>query len=307
MSGGRVRLTSLAAVIALPMFAVAESTANQAHKLMARAPASAQSESAEAIHWAYGAYFGTGRYTFGSGERAYVIGARPSWRWREAQLDTNGNRRVGVEFRLPVAIAAYRFELGTPGSTLRLDNIAALSVVPGIEFDIPVTERWSLKPLVHAGWGTELHGDASARIYWTGVKSRVSFQHGTLAWNLVNGLGTVGYSTDTGQRARVAPLLTGLEFERPLAGKTLRGEQVYLHWHVAHTNYLDELEAVPRSAMLEPVTIEDEWEVGAAFSTGHTPLRVWRLRWDRVGLAYRFSSGGDLQGVALTFRSLFDR
>ena len=275
--------------------------------LAAALPASAQTDSAEAIHWAYGAYFGTGGYTLESGERAYLIGARPSWRWRKAELDSNGKRRVGIEFRVPVTIAAYHFELRDPGSTLRLDNVASLSAVPGVEFDIPITERWSLKPLVYAGWGTELDGDASARIYWTGVKSQVAFQPGKLALNLVNGLGAVGYSTDTGQRERIAPLVTGLEFARPLEGTTLRGERVYLHWHVAHTRYLDELEVAPRSASIEPVTIEDEWEVGAAFSTGQTPLRLWRLHWDRVGLAYRFSSSGDLEGVALTFRSLFDR
>jgi hypothetical protein len=36
-------------------------------------------------------------------------------------------------------------------------------------------------------------------------------------------------------------------------------------------------------------------------------IEVWRFRFDRVGLAYRFSSDGKLQGVGFVFRSLFDQ
>jgi hypothetical protein len=55
------------------------------------------------------------------------------------------------------------------------------------------------------------------------------------------------------------------------------------------------------------VAVDDEWEIGAAFSRGREPLRWWRLHWDRVGIAYRFSSNGHFEGVSLVFGSLYDR
>jgi hypothetical protein len=52
--------------------------------------------------------------------------------------------------------------------------------------------------------------------------------------------------------------------------------------------------------------IPDQWELGLGISKQETPIGVWRFRFDRLGLAYRFSSDRDLQGVGLVFRSLFD-
>jgi hypothetical protein len=53
--------------------------------------------------------------------------------------------------------------------------------------------------------------------------------------------------------------------------------------------------------------MDAEWEIGMAFSTGEEPLRLWRLKWDRVGVVYRVSADGEFRGVGLVFRSLFDR
>jgi hypothetical protein len=58
---------------------------------------------------------------------------------------------------------------------------------------------------------------------------------------------------------------------------------------------------------IEHIRLEDEWELGVAFSTGPEPLRLWRLKWDRVGVAYRFSSDGNFSGISVFFRSLYER
>lgn len=276
--------------------------------LLADTAALGQSAAPDPIHWAYSAYFGTGRYQIETGDSVYVLSARPGKRWRAAALDeSTGRRSIGLELRVPITIGAYRFDAADLDATLRLDNVSTLSAVPGLEIDIPINTRWSLKPLVYAGWGTELDGDASAAIYWGGLKSRLRFGTGALRWALVNSLTYVGYSSDDDGRADVLPFLTGFEFERPLAMKKLDGKPVHLHWHFAYTNYLDEVELEPSRTGLAVVEVAEEWEIGAAFSTTEEPLRLWRLRWDRVGLAYRFSGDGDFEGVSLVFRSLFDR
>lgn len=258
------------------------------------------------IHWAYSAYFGTGAYSIDTGESVYVLSFRPGWWLRHAVLDESGDRTIGLQFRLPVTMGVQQLDSSDLGSTLNLDNISTLSAVPGIEVDIPVNARWSLKPIAYAGWGTEVEGDASAWIYWAGLRSRGSFHNEAFDWALINALSDVGYSSDSGRRENVLPLMMAVEFERPLA-KKLGGEQVHLHWHVAYTNYLDGIKWAPLVRSLEPVAIEDEWEIGAAFSRGNEPMRLWRLHWDRVGIAYRFSSNGQFEGVSLVFGSLYDR
>jgi hypothetical protein len=267
-------------------------------------PALAQDEIAPPIHWAYGAYFGTGHYEVDDGQSAYVLSFRPSYRVRTARLDQAG-RSIGIELRFPVAVGTHRFDLQSPGSTLRFDNVNTLSFVPGAEIDIPLTARWSLKPFGYVGYGAQLSGDASAWMYWTGLKSRIRFPGKAVDWSVFNSLTYVGYRDDE-EPSNVLPLFTAVEFERPLAVK-IANELVHLHWHVGYTSYLNEIELRPARSTLRPVTIDDEWEVGAAFSTGAEPLRLWRFKWDRVGMAYRFSSNGEFEGVSLSFRSLFDR
>jgi hypothetical protein len=62
----------------------------------------------------------------------------------------------------------------------------------------------------------------------------VSFHNDAFDWTLINTFTDVGYSSDSGKRQHVLPLLTGVEFERPLGNRKRGGEQVYLHWHLAY-------------------------------------------------------------------------
>lgn len=258
------------------------------------------------IPWAYGAYFGTGYYELGTGEETYVLSARPSWTWREAGFDANGKRRIGVEFRVPVTIGAYHIDVGDLGETLSFDNVSTITGVPGVEIEVPISDRWSLKPLGYVGWGTQIEGDASAFIYWAGVKSRLRLGDEDFDWGLVNSLVYVGYSSDE-EHGSALPLLTAFEFSRAIGEKKIAGNPVRLHWHVGYTNYLDEVILNPDRSPISRMELDTEWELGVAFSTGAEPLRLWRLKWDRVGLVYRFDGEGDFHGIGIEFRSLFDR
>jgi len=264
-------------------------------------------QSDPSIPWAYGAYFGTGYYELGTGEETYVLSARPSWTWREAALDSSGKRKIGVEFRVPVTLGAYHVDVADLNETLDFDNVSMISGVPGVELEIPMSERWALKPIGYVGWGTQLDGEPSAWIYWAGIKSRLRFGDEDFDWGLVNSLVYVGYSAKHAENGSALPLLTAFEFSRPLADKKIAGNQVRLHWHVGYTAYLNEVILNPDRSPITRIRLDTEWELGAAFSTGAEPLRLWRFKWDRVGLVYRFDGDGDFHGIGIEFRSLFDR
>lgn len=197
-----------------------------------------------------------------------------------------------------------RFNLGNLGAVFDIDNFGTVSVTPGVEVEVPVTKRWSLKPLAYAGWGTEIDGPQSAWIYWAGLKSRYRLSSGDLDWSLVNSIEYIGYTPNEGASNDAVPIMVGLEFQRPMGNVRLGGHQVYLDWHATYTTYLDNLEFLVRDVSISQVA--DTWELGLAFSKGKHKLKLWQLEWDRIGLAYRFSSSGEFQGVALVFRSVFD-
>ncbi len=257
------------------------------------------------VHWAYGPYFGTGYYSSLDREETFVLRVRPGWRWRDAELGEDG-RKLGLRFRLPIALGLQRPNRSNLAATLDRDNVSTFSIAPGAEIDVPIGPQWSLKPLAYVGYGKRFDGDAAAWIYWSGIKSRVRFGGDDFEWALVNGLTYVGYSSDTREHGNALPLLTALEFNRPLANKKIGGHQVRLHWHVAYTDYLNPL-VYSDGTDTRRLELVDEWEIGAAFSTGEQPLEFWRLKWQQLGLAYRISSDREFRGVRLTFSSLFDR
>ena len=270
------------------------------------AGALAQTDPDEAINWVYGAYFGMGRYKLNNGDSTYVLSGRPRKRWKEAALDDDGNRTIGVEMLVPIAVGVYDLDptnIGQPGYT---DNFSTLSAVPGAEFEIPLNARWSIKPLVHVGYGTEIDGGQAAWIFWTGVRSQARFAAEEFDWALVNSLTYLGYSSNYSTSGNLLSLLTAIEFERGLRFE-IADHPVRLHWHLGYTDYLNAASLAPRTTGFSAVEIDDEWEIGAAFSTSEHRLGIKRMRFDRIGLVYRFSGNGDFEGIGLTFSSLFER
>lgn len=268
-------------------------------------PAGAQDPSDNFVHWGYASYFGTGWYAVGNDLDVFAIRLAPRWHWGEAGLDDDGEREVGVELRVPVTFSVHKFNIDDLGAILDVDNFATAAVTPGVEVEIPVTNRWSLKPLAYGGWGREFNGSQSAWIYWTGLKSRYRLPGGGIDWSLVNAIEYIGYSPNDGPSNDAFPVMAGLEFQWPLGEAKLGGHQVYLDWHAVYTAYFDNLNFLFRNVSVNKVA--DTWELGLAFSKGERKLKLWHFEWDRVGLAYRVSGSGKFQSVILVFRSVFDR
>jgi hypothetical protein len=265
------------------------------------------------IPWAYSAYFGTGVYEVENDETSYIIRVAPSWQIREASLGERGQRKIGWRIRVPIALGLHDFDTSELGTTLKLKNVSTLTAVPGVEFDIPMTKRWSLRPFAAFGWGTQLDGSSSAWVYWAGVKSKFTFSADGFDWAIVNALTYSGYTTahddavtsNVHTSSRVLPLLTAFEFDRPIE-KKIGGEPVHLYWTFGYTDYLAD-EPLLLGSVVSTVHIGDEWELGMAFGRGNHSLKLWRFSWNRVGIAYRFSSDRRFEGISLSFSSIFDR
>jgi len=259
------------------------------------------------IPWAYSAYFGTGVYEVQNGDKAYIFQTTPDWTWRKASLDEQGQRTIGWQFKFPVALGVHDLDAHAIGATLSLENVSTLTVVPGVEADIPIGPRWSLRPFGAVGWGTELGSSprTSAVVYWTGIKSRLTFPANGFEWSLVNELTYSGYRDNAYSSSHVVPVLTAFEFDKP-TGKKLGEDNVHLYWRAGYTDYLKH-NPLFFGATVGSIDVHDEWEVGMAFGKGAEPLRLWRLHWNRVGISYHFSSDREFKGVSVFFGSLFDR
>ncbi len=249
---------------------------------------------------------GTGRYEIAEDRVVQSIGYAPRWRFREAALETeDGGRRAGLELRVPITISTYRSDL-TEFSAFRFDNIGTITAVPGVEVAVPLSPRFSVKPVVYAGAGNEFHGGPAAAIYWAGFKTRTAFSPGELGVDVVTSLRYAGFETSDDESGDVVPLQTGVEITKPMPEhRRIGGDPLNWYWHVARTRYVDD--DVSRASEPAPLVVDDEWELGVAFGKRERRLELGRLSWDRVGFALTLDSSGNPSGFRLFFRSLYDR
>jgi len=258
------------------------------------------------VHWAYSAYFGTGTYKLGDFASVAVVRPTPGWTFRESAIDDDGNRTLGWRFRVPVSIGYHRFDFRNISEILDPDNVVTVSVIPGVEMDIPVTRRWLLRPLLYAGWGTVTDSSETAWSYWTGIKSRYTWNTGKLEWALLNAITYVGFNPDSDNTEGMVPIMMGFEWAYPFTNFKMDNDPLELSWHLAYTSFQNDLDLPP---FLDPNTerVLDLWQVGVALGKQGRKFEFWKFKWDRIGLAFERGGGGNLRGIKIYFSSVFDR
>lgn len=273
--------------------------------LLAAADASAQTEDVAAVHWAYSTWFGSGWYEVSDVQDAFVVRYTPRRSFSHAKLGEDGERKWGIEARFPITVGLNHFPLDDLPGSVDPENLASISVTPSAYLTWPVDDRWTLRPFAALGWGTLLDGDESAWTYWAGVRSRYMLLEGERRLALLNSLGFVGYSPSDGPSDRFWPVMTALEFTHPVLRDAENGPTWELNWHLSYTFFQDDLDIVGRNLETEPIS--DQWELGLAVSRDDAPITIWRFDFDRLGLSYRISSDGELQGIGFVFSSIFDQ
>lgn len=273
--------------------------------LLSGIQADAQTEDINAVHWAYSTYFGSGWYQVSDAQDAFAIRYTPRRSLSDTQLREDGTRQWGIELRFPVTVGLNHFPLDDLPGSVDPENLASISFTPSVYLTWPANERWMLRPFAALGWGTLLNGDESAWSYWAGVKSRYVLHEGARELALLNSLAFVGYSPSDGSGEDFWPVMSALEFGHPVLRDPGDARKWRLNWHLSYTFFQNDLDLVSRNLETEPVS--DQWELGLAVSREDAAISIWRFEFERLGLSYRFSSNGDLQGIGLVFSSLFDR
>ncbi len=254
------------------------------------------------IHWAYAATFGTGKYSIGDND-VFVFRLPLSRTLRQSTISISGERKIGVKILLPITIGVHDFDIAGALQGQVPDRVEQWSITPGVELDIPISQRWSLRAEGRVGWGSELNGGAeSAWIYAASFKSRFNLDDSvTSDLNLLNGVLWSGYTPEGGSHTSISVLLTGLESVRPAGRWRIDGEQVFFKTHLVNYWYLEELEYLVLPGQ-QPIALDSEWEIGLAIGK-EDPFELLGWRFDRVGLAFR--EGDDSSAVRLLFSSEF--
>jgi len=267
--------------------------------LFASVPVGAQ-EGEPDPHWAFSAFFGSGWYRISQNRTVFVLRIPPQQTLQHSSL-IGGKRTLGIELHYPLSIGLNN--VSDFGGLIERDNFATFSFTPGVELEIPMSEKWSLRPLVHAGWGKETDGGNSAWIYYAGIKSRYTPGDSRLDWSLLNSLYYAGHNPDEGQSDDLVSAMAGAEIRHPLSWYDSAGHQLNLDAHLTYTKLLDQAEfPSPRSLS---ANVNDLWEIGLALRRSGKPLRIWFIEFEHIGLAYQWSSDGDYRAITFNFHSPF--
>jgi hypothetical protein len=238
------------------------------------------------FNWYYASVYGTGAYKIGE-ESVAVVRLPFAYTIRNAT-----DEQWGIKVMLPVSAALAEFDL----TNLDLGRVstAGLSVVPGVEVEIPLNPAWTVRPFVNVGAGWEFQRDSSALIYSVGASTAWRRPLGNDLLAALGGkLVFAGYKSG-GESSTLAALSLGGDLGFPLQME-LSGRQAILGTQLIGTVYFNDLEfLLPKSGVKE---VSQEMEVALTLNV-RRPLEILGVGFDRMGLGYRWGSNG-LRGVKL--------
>ncbi len=240
----------------------------------------------ELFNWYYAAVYGTGAYKIGE-ETVGVIRLPMAYTIREAT-----EKQWGLRLTFPVSAALAEFDL-TEFDIGRISAVG-LSVLPGIEAEIPVRPGWVVKPFVNAGGGWEFKRDTSAFIWSVGASTlyRRALENKWLL-GLGGKLAYAGYSAD-GTDSVLGAVSIGGDLGFPIE-IGIAGRQAILGAQLIGTMYFNKLEFLLPGSPTQDVLNEVE----LALTLGvRKPIEFLGASFDRIGLGYRQGSDG-LKGVRI--------
>ena len=255
------------------------------------------------VHWASAAFFGTGWYRVDDNRQTFIF--RIPWRQevRSAGWSDDGERKLGIEIIYPVSLGVH--SLDELPDFIEFDNYGTITFTPGVAVEIPVTDRWDLRPYAHYGVGYEDTSGEWAQIYYGGINSRYLLnQSDGLDWNLLNAVAYAGYKPEYKNRGQYGSAMAGLEAKQRLEGVEFAGAPAWINWHITYDYMFDNLNF--HVSEEEFVTIRDQWEFCVALSRGESKIKIWFLEFEQLGLSYKFSSNGKYRALSFNLRSRFE-
>ena len=273
--------------------------------LLAALPASLHADDSgfQTVHWAYSAFFGTGWYQIDDNRSVFALNLPFRQTVRPSSITKSGQRKIGFEIHYPLTLGFHNID-DLPG-IIEPDNFGTITFTPGLELEIPLSQRWYLRPFINVGWGNELQTNNSSWIYYSGIKSRFTFPADTDNWSLINNLYYAGYNPEIGKSDDLAALLTAVEYRQVLKHSRSSGKPIDLHWSLGYSYLFNDLDFAQTKGGFD--SFNDQFIAGLAYSRRNDPFKLGWLKFSRIGLEYRFSSNRTFNGISLNFNSLFKR
>lgn len=248
----------------------------------------------DVIHYAYAALFGTGVYRLDD-RTVTVLRVPISYRFRDAERGHPGIRAL-----LPVTFGSHSFDFDTIIGDLDVD-LSTVSFVPGIEFNFALSPDWTVTTLASFGYGRDLDNNVSSQIYGAAVSSSYTFGKSRHEYRFGTQILVAGYQPSGRSDRVLARIGLGVDAKMPTTWRW--GESpVFLNPQLITYFYTREVEFRTLSQERDFFDLRSEIQVGLAVGR-EQPWKFLGLKFDRVGLGYRYSD--NVRGIKLFTRFPF--
>lgn len=272
--------------------------------LLQATPAMPQEVDQPTVHWAYASYFGTGWYRISDQQSAFIANFAPEWKSGPAKWLGDWGRDAAYRIRVPLTVGVARLDFNDVPGILDPENLSTASIGLSADVDVPLSERLSFRPSAQLSYGTVLGESEYALTYRGDVRARYRFGSGDHDWALIGALGAVAYDTNGGTNDHFSYATLATEFAHSLTRFSNDEKEVLLYWHVGYTDLLDRIGVQGRQGQFDEIT--NYWQVGLAFGKKDEDIKLWFLKFERLGLSYNVSPSGDLRGIKFVFHSLYE-
>jgi hypothetical protein len=239
-------------------------------------------EAESLVNYAYGTLFGTGFYEL-DGRSVAIVQFPITFDVREAEKN-----KFGMRFELPIAVGLQNYDFDSIPE-FDLDNVATLSVLPGVKFSFLFKERWALDPSVYVGYGRDISNHIGSVLYGAGLSSRRKFDLAKPRLTFGTNVIANGYTPEQGPSKFITRFGAGLDALFP-TGMTLADRDLLIGTFGIAYLFLNELEV--RSPTEGTIRIRNEYEIGVAVA-GEPAFKFLGFKFERIGLSYRFSENTD--------------
>ena len=239
-------------------------------------------EPEETINYAYATWIGTGVYSFAD-RRIYVLRGNFSWSLRAPSED-----QWGWELLLPVTVGVNDFKSFDV-------QVSTFTFIPGVKAQIPIFDRWLLKPFAQIGVGKDFSGGDPSFIWGYGVKSLGNYPYKNMEFDL--GLG-ITYANHTQSGSRGDDGFTKFDFGVNTRWPTrlnIQGRQTFFNAFVVYSEFVNDIELL--------LPLEDNLDLQRLFRLGLTlegrpSFAIWFI--PLRGLGIDFSYGRNFRGIGIT-------
>lgn len=204
--------------------------------------------------------------------------------------------RWGLRLRVPISFGIYNLKFLDFLEGIESERLRATTVVPEVEFLVPLSKRWTLKPRIGAGLGKDFHGGQTILLGTTKLQAVYTNPWRNLLFTFGSGVEySFSNSRDGLYDDDFARVEIGLDTLIPF-GLDVGSRRVDFSLFIIGRHYFREL--IFGQVLDEPIVVEEEYEVG--FTFGSTPRpRIWKFKVPRLLIGYRFAD--DFRAIRIKF------